>query len=187
MNNSSITSPQSSSVVLTTLNLIAEALVKSPINTTSKAITYSGSNMAFGLKTIPQNHTGPVTTIINDSEQLVSVNFETKNNHEDAFGQNISSENFRLPEELFREAPEHVFTYVLKDGSMFVSNHSRHGNKTLQTKRLAGHVISISLLNKSVSGLSNPIEYSTWVLDIEEGMNETCGFWKIEGIIWGNV
>ena len=172
--NATITSPQSSSEMLTTLDLLAAALIKSPLNTTTTPITFSGTNMAFGLKTIPQNNTDGVSAVMISGETL-SVNFIS-----DADLVNDNLESFYLPQELFQSASQHLYTYLFKDSSMFVSNQDLHNNKN-ETIIVDGHVISITLYNKSVSGLLNPVKFTTRISDYAQGERTTCGFWKVKG------
>lgn len=180
--NISITSPQSSSAMLTTLDILAAALIKSSslmLNTSKNPITYSGTNMAFSLKTIPQNHTSDIKAIITSGD-VMSVKFTSENELINQY-----YDQFQLPRELFRASHQHVYSYVFKGSSMFVSNQSRRrGNKN---KVVDGNVVSITLYNNSVSGLLNPVNITTRVSEsATQQKRTTCAFWKVEGLYFFN-
>ena len=173
--NITITSTQSSSAILTTLDLLAAALIKSSfsINTT---VTYSGTNMAFSLKTIPQNHTSDVTAVITSGD-VMNVNFTSDDELIDS-----NYDHFQIPKELFHGSHQHVYSYVFKDSSMFVSSRSQRQGSN-KNKTVDGNVISITLYNNSVSGLSNPINITKRISESASHQRKkaTCGFWKVEG------
>uniref|UniRef100_A0A7M5XIL0 Uncharacterized protein n=1 Tax=Clytia hemisphaerica TaxID=252671 RepID=A0A7M5XIL0_9CNID len=178
-----ITSSQSSSEMLTTLDLLADALIASPLSNQADSISFNGTNFGFGLKAIPQNYTHDLISRIVETNDVISVEFVER---AESSRNDTLEEGIEIPKELFKsfnESANFLYSYIFKDGSLFVSNTSYHDNNNnkqnkMVSSTLDGHVLAVSVHNKTIKGLKQPVKYTTKVSKANE--NGVCAFWKIE-------